>query len=436
MSYLPIMINIIGFIIILIINSFNRYDKISKFLIYGFQSVWGIVLFLTCFKPYGLYLPSNYTYLLLLLNIISFTIGFSLVRVHESAINIYTDNSLLRSVKRILTNKVFILYIIIITCYVIHLLSLYINKLALVNNLGELRTDFFYDNFYGEWFTYIDLLFLNPTQIILLSISMYCLFRYRKPIMIPIFLFIFIYSTLGGGRFDYGTIFITFLFFSICLSCINIKKIFSVVLGCLVIFFAFSYITNMRLSGKNESVKESIKEGTDETIKSIVTYSCGAVVAFDHAVNEDYLHKIGGPKYGGITFAGAISFINMISKRIGLPINEPIANLATYKQENIIKIGSNNTHNALYTAVLYPYLDFGWIGVIVIPLLLGWFVRASIKRLYIFKSLWLLILVNYCFILMIYSVFDFRGMYKFSTLFLFIFLYYFGGRKNMIKSKK
>ncbi len=303
------------------------------------------------------------------------------------------------------------------------LLRKYIAELAIVNSLGDLREDFFYNNFYGDWFNYLNILFLNPTQILLLGLTAYCTFKYRKPIVLIMLSYILIYSTLGGGRFDYGTIFISILFFSTAFSKLNFRKILANVSFCVVMLCVFSIITNMRGTGEGEGVQELIENGAEATQKHIIGYSCGAVVAFDYAVENDYATKIGGYKYGGLTLSGFINLINIVTRRFGVDIGEPIQDLVPYKQENHISTGINSTHNALYTAVLYPYLDFGILGVIIIPFLLGLFVRSAIGKLYKYKSIFLMILVNQCYIMAIYSIFDFRGIASPSTVVLMLVLY-------------
>lgn len=431
-----LLILFILFILIIIINNIASFDKISKGLIYSFQFGWGIILIFTCFQPYGLYLPSAYTYLLLSLNVLSFTVGFSAIKINYVTNNILNSKQLLESSKRIINNKWFISYLIIITIYIFSLLKKYFAKLAVVNNLGELRVDFYYDNFYGDWFNYINLLFLYPTQILLLGLTMYCIFKYRKPIIILMIVYLLAYSTLGGGRFDYMTIFLSFIFFSICLSKLKFKRLIIIISLCLIIFGAFSLITNMRGNGAGQSFPDQIKNGTEQTLEHIIIYPCGAIVAFDHAVNDNYMQKIGGPKFGGLTFSGILSLVNMITKRLGFPIKEPLYDLMPYKQEKYILVGNQQTHNALYTAMIYPYLDFGIFGIIFIPFLLGLFVRWIIKQLYKYRSLPLVILANQCYIMCLFSTMEFRGIAMFSTTTTIIILYLWGtNRPYKSKSK-
>lgn len=424
-----ISILIIGFIIIFFIDAHNYFDKISKWFIYTFQIIWGTVLFASCFSPNGLYLPSLYTYFLLILNVLCFTIGFVSIRVNGKWHDSMKDKDLYKSAITIFKNKKFIIYLIIITLYILSLLKKYLLKITTVNSLGELRSDFFYDNFYGDWFNYINLLFLNPTQIVLLGLTVYGIFKYRKPIILLQLSFIMIYSTLAGGRLDYATIFISFLFFITCLTKLNTKRLALLISLAFVVTCVFSFITNMRGNAKGSSISEQIENGSENLISHLVTYTCGGVVAFDYAVNEDYINKMGGLQYGALTFSSAVSVTNMITKRVGLPIQEPLAKVTEYKQDSRIAIGRGITHNALYTAMLFPYLDFGIVGVIIIPYLLGMFIRIVIKRFYIYHSLPLLLLLNQCYILIVFSIMDFRGINFFSTIGIIIFLFIKGSKK-------
>jgi len=420
----------LGYVIIAFINKYARYDKISKWFIITFQTIWGVVLFTTCFRPNDLYLPSVETYCLLLLNVIFFTLGFVVIKVKDQWRDFIKDTELYISATKILKNKYFICYLIIITLYALSLLKKYIAKIATVESLGQLRYDFFYDNFYGDWFNYINLLFLNPTQIVLLGLTVYGLFKYRKPILLLLLTFILVYSTLAGGRLDYATIFISFFFFSTCLTKLNVKRILVISIVTIVVAGTFSFITNMRGVGKGDNLSERIENGVDDLKKHMVSYTCGAVVAFDYAVTNDYIDKMGGFQLGGLTFSSVISLTNMLTRRLGFPIKEPLVKLGYYKQETAISIGPYTTHNALYTAMLFPYLDFGVFGVTMVPFLLGVFVRVVIKRFYKYHSFPLLILLNQCYILVVFSIIDFRGINLFSTVGVMLFLFVYGSNKH------
>lgn len=432
MVFDSVLINIIGFTLILLLNLAVKLDKISKFMLYSFQGLWAVILFTTCFKPYGLYLPSEYCYILLLLNVFCFSLGFSIVKPKSYEFNISNDNVAFISAKKLVSNKFFLIYLIIITCYIMSLLSVYFAKIAVSNSLGEVRQDFFYENFYGPLFTYLDLLFLSPTQIIFLGLGMYCLFRYRTFPVYLMLIYMIIYSTLGAGRLDYATILMSFIFFAACLTKLNIKRFILISSLSIVVFAVICYVTNMRGIGE-DNYSEAIVQGVDATIENAVTYSCGAIVAFDHALEDDYVQQMGGHQYGALTFAGVVSSVNIIAKRFGESFDEPLSKLVALKQDQRINIGATNTHNALYTFVLYPYLDFGILGVIFIPFFFGIIVRNVISKLYKYRSIWLIILANYCFMLMINSVLDFRGMYKPTSLLLFIILFF---SDKLFKSRK
>lgn len=407
-----ILILIITYTILITINRLARYDKISKVFIYTFHIVWGLVLLITCFQPYDLYLPHSRTYIILAINLLSFTIGFNLIciRTQWYGFQSMRTEDILRlqsSIKAIVSNKFFLFYISVLIIYLINLLRTFFAKIAIYGNLGKLREDFFYDNFYGPFFNYIYLFLLVPTLNFVLGLTMSCTFCYRKLFpMILMYLYIIMYSIISGGRLEYIAIFIAFLFFFLSFQKMTKKRLFMFVIVLTSTIITFSYITNMRGAATGDTILETVQEGQDLALRHAVSYSCGSIIALDYAVNNNYMERIGGPKLGGLSTSSVIALVNMITKRFGLDIDEPISDLIYIKQKQYIPIGLEDKHNALYTSVLYPYLDFGIVGVLILPMFIGLFIRKSIASFYRSKGIYSIILLTCLYIQVVESIFD------------------------------
>lgn len=420
-----------SYILIFLFQKIIRLDQISKYFLIAFQTIWFMVLWVSMIRPYGLFKPSDYTYLLLCLNVLSFTIGFYSIRIKNHNNYNIESNKLRNSIIRILNNKLFIAYLLGLMAYEIYLLTKFFEKLAVASSLAALRHDFFYDNFYGESFNFMNRIFLFPTFYIALPLFIFCLLYYRKPITIILAVFLLIYCNLGGGRFDYITIFYTLFFFIFCLQKISWKKIRLIISLGILLFLILSAITASRLStvSKDASYKEMIVSGADDTLEGFITYTCGASVALDYAIDKDYVSKIGGYQFGKVTASGLLQLINIFTKRIGLTIDEPMTRLLKYKQETYIPVANDRTFNALYTAILFFYLDFGILGVIIIPFFFGFLCRVLIRKFYIYQNVSLLSLLNFAFITAMMSTTDLRGFSLFQSI-LFIILLYLVGVSN------
>ena len=106
------------------------------------------------------------------------------------------------------------------------------------------------------------------------------------------------------------------------------------------------------------------------------------------ALKEDIKALKGKVKYLE-TFGGQIKDINEFVSLLNQI-------LIGFKQKNMISISSDrNSYNALYTAVLFFYLDFGILGVIFLPFFFGMVFRYLIKLVYLKNNVAILSLASY-----------------------------------------
>ena len=87
---------------------------ISKLFLGSFVGYWCISLMISLFNPFGLYKVSTYTYLLLLLNVLFFVLGFISVRQKKLNTGNFTMN-LDMQISSLVENKYFLLLLSIAT---------------------------------------------------------------------------------------------------------------------------------------------------------------------------------------------------------------------------------------------------------------------------------------------------------------------------------
>ena len=424
------------FCALIFITKMLRLNHTAKWFLICFQVIWGIVLLGSTYQPYGLYLPSDYTYTLLILNVVCFSCGIYITSYSREKRSDFTVETIEHQIRALAENRIYQIVIIIACGFSLFYFAKFMSAMALSSNLGEIRSQFYDQGLYGSSYGFVSGLFLTPVQIITFPVAAYCCLYRRSWIVIPMLLFLICNNSLSGGRFGYVKIFYSFLFIVLCIKSLNAKRLISLsVLGCIV-FLGLSYVTSAR-SDLSGSVADKIESGIDETMRSISTYACGATVAFDKSLEQRYTEKIGGHAYGAITGASVVQVAYIISNKLGAPFNQPLERLTKYKQDRYINVGQGIRFNALYTAVLYFYLDFGLFGVIVLPLLFGCICGWLIKKLLRYRNIYFLIIVNFCFILSMFSITDFNFTTYTPLLVMFV-LYYFGTRakhKNRLSSR-
>lgn len=410
----------------------------AKWFLICFHGVWGIVLTASTFQPYGLYLPSDFTYFLLILNVVCYSLGFYF-KSRKLKRNLIDTIQIEKQIIWLSDNKIYRIVLIVACLFSIYYFSIFLVVMKVSDSLGEVRTQFYDGSLYGSLFTPVNALLLNPMQILTYPLAVYgCLYR-RKTIVIPMMIFLICYNSLGGGRFGYVKIFYSFIFILLCVSKINYKKLIAICsFGGVVLLLLLSFITASRYDSNQGSVVETVTNGIDDTMMSVATYACGASVAFDYSLTEDYASKIGGNTYGGCTGGGVVQLIYIISNKLGMPFESPLQRLAYYKQEQYINVGPDLRFNALYTAVLFFYLDFGVFGVIFLPFIFGLICSWLICKFVKLQNVFFLIIVNYCFILTMFSITDYN-LATYSPIVTLLLLFYLGKKKfniGQIKMKK
>lgn len=392
-----------------------------------FVVFWVISLFLSIIRLGGLNQVSDYTYLLVYLGIIFFIIGFLSVKINRENELIFNQDFFSEKIVLITKNKFFVVLLIGVCIYVYSLVLKFLDVLVVSQNLADIRADYFSGNLYGSLFNYTDAFLLTPFSIFCTPIFAYMVFYKRNYVCLLLAFFLVGYESLGAGRFGYIRIFLAVVFVTyIMLDTYKTNKkkfirFFSVLIIFLSLFLVV--ITTFRVSSIDE--KQNFTESIDKTFNHITYYTAAPIVAFDYSLSNDYVGEIGGYKYGDLTFSVVTSFINLFTSKFGFSFDLSLPDLVKIKQDRLIKIGENSDgHNALYTANLYFYCDFGLFGVIIFPFFFGRVLRLLIRKMYNTKSYLMLAVVSWCYYVAFFSVVDFFMVnpYVFLCLIIFILL--------------
>lgn len=405
----------IVFVITLRIVLCSKMDLPSKRILTLFVLYWYFSLFFSTFSLYDFYKPSITTLLFLILSITFFLIGFMFPKYSRS--NNFTVFSIKNSVDSILESRIFILSLVLLTIYLIYLFNKFLTVI-LLDNLTSVRNAYFStgeDNMYGPFFMQINYYLLKPSCFFISPIFAYSLLFKRSWKTILLLLYLAMNASLGGGRLDYFRYLIiplVLIYFCFYLQDFKLRPKFllkiCIIFTCL--FTLLSFIGAGR-QGNMELNQEAFKEGASMTLEQLTTYSYGPIVAFDYAVNHDYIDKNGGLKYGKLTLSSFNEIIYYACRILGINYKNTLYDLVDLKQEAIISIaksGLGEWWNALYTWNLFFYLDFGFLGVIFIPFFIGLIFRKTIIWLYKYRNFYSFAIVYIMFLIMILSVLDFN----------------------------
>ena len=182
-------------------------------------------------------------------------------------------------------------------------------------------------------------------------------------------------------------------------------------------FTLIGAITVSRMSNYIDS-NDGIDTKVEATSKAMLSYAVGPISAFDYAVNNNYLERIGGYKYGGLTLAAPELFVYIILNKCGFRYEKSLDSLVCIKQDEYINVGDESYWNALYTSLLFYYLDLGWLGIVLFPFLFGLIIRFLIKKFYCTNSVCIFIILAFVFHGILRAVTD----YNFVDVFLFLWM--------------
>jgi len=409
---------LVFFICYFFIISKKNLDTPSKTIITLFSAYWAFSLIVSSIGVYGIDIPHLKTYIIFIINIISFTFGFLTINIRSKA-NVNKDHLLLL-LKSMSNNKWIIILACISAIYVLSKVAIYRNAIIVGETISSLRSEYYSSetNLFGSEFPYVNL-FLTAIFVYLAPLFSYLSFHKRGFLWVIIGLFLLGYVFIGGGRFGYVRIVLAIVFFELVLKVSSIKtsKLIVTFSSIAVALFVLFAIVSGGRRGEIDA-QNAFEAGRDIALEQIVTYSSGPITAFDKSLEYDYVRKIGGFQYGRLTFSAIDVFINMVASHILGVSTQPALSKLSFKQDSPIKIGPNYVWNALYTCLLFFYLDFGILGAIFPPFFIGLLFRKFITCLYKRPSYSIIVIVFYFFRETMFSVID----YGFTSPIVFLML--------------
>lgn len=414
----------------------------SKGVIVCFLGYWSLSLVLSTFNPSRLYDVSASTYFILLLHLLLFVVGFSIIPPKSFKVHL---NAGRYDVSSICNSWLFWVLFLVIVLFGVHLLITQSAVLAFYST-GNIKTDKLELLFEGSRLKYYfyDLI-CTPFFYFSMALFSYLLFYQKRMIHVKLALLtlIIIYSFIGGGRATVMLIVFFLLFFYFSGNRIHTSNsevtpikitLKSFLLGFLIVGVIVSgmvYVTYIGQHGLNGVDIQEFQETSGEFANQIIVYSLGPFRAFDYALNHPLLYFNSGYHFCRVTFSGLDYFLSLVSGVLGFPFT-PINTISlSILQGNDIMVGHDLGFNFAYTSVIFPYMDLGIAGVCIYGLLFGYLSRKFILLSYKKSSFYYLALLGFVFYMLMYTIFS-NGLNKdYAILYIALLLYL--AKKDIIK---
>lgn len=343
----------------------------------------GSILCISSLNPVGLYDVSTYTYMLWIINALSFALAFLVL----SKLYIKRENAqILRSdieYKKIFNSKILFAIEIIEMIF----LSYYAIKYRIIikniehSQIRIARYTILFDSaFETLFYNYIigGILAITTIMFVIMLLEK----DYKNPTIWVSIINILLYTSIGFGRM---TIFSVAMYFILGLILSNKKGLFKkkqlikYVIFSFLIFILFVGMICIRMYNSNQSLLKNIKIAISNQCKQCFEYFLGGFRMLDNFVNNGFA-EFNKHTLGRATLAGIDEVILYFPKGLGFEINS-FNNLASDIMSTAHRVGSNTDYfNAFYTCVMNYYLDFGLIGVILFPIMHAALIVYIVKR--------------------------------------------------------
>ncbi|WP_303207599.1 O-antigen polymerase [Bacteroides oleiciplenus] len=220
------------------------------------------------------------------------------------------------------------------------------------------------------------------------------------------FLFIGVVFCIGFGKNMILMLLLQLLCISLIVYKVNLtsligeyKQNFTIIKKLVVLGFLLVFIT-LLFSASRETddflttffnLGESINAFVNET----VIYLVGPFRALDYAVhNPPFLDHLGGITYGSSSIMGADKLLDWILSSLSIEYNSAYEQVGTILQEARLSVCNEEGYfNYAFSSILYYYLDFRFIGVIIIPFVIGFILRFFIHKFNRYPSIPLFALI-------------------------------------------
>ena len=192
---------------IIIYGRYKIQDKISKLFFYTFTWYWLGCLTLSLFNPYDLYPVTFESYLLLLLNVFGFIVGFSACKcLTEKKIQ---QHLFYFKFYRITHSFVYFALLCIGIALVSRTFSMYSVILANMGDRSNAILELGAQN-KGSMYGILNAMYVPPLfYFTIVIVSLQLIINKKSLLTIPAVIFIVIFSIIGGGRNNIFTFFIS-----------------------------------------------------------------------------------------------------------------------------------------------------------------------------------------------------------------------------------
>lgn len=397
-----LLIVLLAFIIVLAIIHTQCKEKLSRQFIMAFIIYWFLVLGVSTFNPFGLYNVSVYSYILQIIFILSVVIGFSCQKYYDEGR--YSNYSI-----SLFGSKTFK---VVVAIGIVIVLSMYRFK-SQIMSLNDMDSGYFRMDFFEIMFSenpmllYTYYLFLYPLYFFLMSLVSYSIFFDRNWIRILYYmLYLLPFMSLGEGRMAY-MIFGIYLLFSFYIyleqnATFKISKRIYII-GLLMVATLYLFMAQVT---SNRVGTGTFKEGANELNSTIVSYSVLPMRTFDYAVNNDYINKSGGYHLGRASICGFDFLLSSFGKRVGIKFQSVREDTNGLLQNVPVPVSSSLNANYSFTAAIYPYFDFGFIGIIIVPFIFGLFCKNSLIKMQKQFNIYSFALCGFLFFILLHTPFS------------------------------
>ena len=383
---------------------------------------WSIWLLVSAINPFNLYEVRATTYILFVVFLISFSIGFLLLAKNTNVIN---------NKFQFLSKKPSITSLIINVGTFLSLIYFSIKYNRILTTMGvldarnikfELGLLFSSNNEY-LFFNVIIAAIVYISFII--SIITYINTKKISVLLILSMVNLYMYATIGLGRlaiFEATIIVLLAVIFSriFRISNSSIKGKIVLVLVTLGGIGSIFSITSRRL-GTNLA-EQGLTETIMFTLEQGIIYFVGPISAFNQFLVTDVTRSV-GHTYGRATVGGLDYLFSLLFSYMNYPFDSANDITASFTKPTI-DIGSQQGFNAFYSALMNFYIDFGALGVIALSFLFG-LLLAVTWNMYIVNgnvyTLSLLIYMSYTAIVSQY-IFPFQSLSVWLIVLIFVVL--------------
>lgn len=363
---------------------------------------------ISIFNPFEIYRVSHEAYFILFSGFCSYIIGLLPKRckkdkIFKRPLDYYGFMEKLEAILRL--KRFWVLYLFSLGL-IAYLAMTQWTLILIQGGAGDLKLDMFellFNNNSIMYFAYRVIVF-PMFYFCTAALPLALLNKGNRKTLLLLVVFTFLFCFVGGKRGYWAIVIQSFVIVFLVVKCESLKlnlitwfKYISVGLVVVItLAIPAAYMTSIQRGRGIEGDKDGMMQSMVENAQGLITYNVGPFRAFDYAINNNYIEKAGGYTLGRATLGGGIDYYGAeILNRLGFSINRVFDNTLALLQDTDIYIGKHSGFNYSYTALMYFYFDFGYIGVILFAFLFGRFCIYCLTEYNKYRTIGSLLLVIY-----------------------------------------